>query len=104
MAQIYVFVMIIFLESPRIVYDIDDYIKVTVATFQKIHQCFAESLSPSKEDMITCHKDASFFYLNVSDIVFSLVYVTSAKLNPNSNSPLRLIAKLHGNMVKLLHF
>ena len=62
----------LFTESPSVVYNLDDYLKDTVATFQKIHQRVAESLSLSKEDMIAYHnKNKSSFHLNVGDIVFS---------------------------------
>ena len=54
--------------------------------------------------MIAYHnKDVSSFNLNIGDIVFSLVNVTSSKLQPKFDGPFRVIAKLNGNKVKVLH-
>ncbi len=91
-------------QSPAPVYNLDDYVKVKVSTFQKIHQRIQQSLVISKAEMLLYHnKSASNFSLNIGDIVYSVKHVKTSKLNPNFEGTFRVIAKETGNKVRLLN-
>ncbi|KAK4326756.1 hypothetical protein Pmani_002773 [Petrolisthes manimaculis] len=90
-------------KKPNPVYNMDDFVKSNVHTFQQIHQRIQHSLALSKADMLLYHnKSTSNFSLEIGDIVYSLVEVKHSKLDPKFDGPFRVIAKEHGNKVKLL--
>ncbi|KAK4321769.1 hypothetical protein Pmani_007398 [Petrolisthes manimaculis] len=90
-------------KKPNPVYNMDDFVKTNVHTFQQIHQRIQHSLALSKADMLLYHnKSASNFSLEIGDIVYSLVEVKHSNLDPKFDGPFRVIAKEHGNKVKLL--
>ena len=90
-------------DSPRPLYNFDDYVKCRLRDFQSIHKVIHERLTASQSEMLEKqHNRASDFTVAVGDIVFNKVHDRHSKLDPIFEGPYRVTESLHGHKVKLL--
>ena len=94
----------VLLQIPRPVYNVDDYAKVLIHSFQKIYNSVRDKLQASRADMIKRqHSRASPVTFAVGDTVMKRSPERSSKLSPKFTGPFQIIEKLHGNKFKVLH-
>jgi len=87
----------ILLNKPEPVYNPDNYAKVQLSAFQRIHQAVRDHLSSSNSQAkLRQHRNARSIKFDVGDIVFLLNFMRDSKLAPKHLGPFRVLEK-HGN-------
>ena len=94
-----------FLSSqPRPMYNFDDYVRLRLADFQRIHQFIHTRLTASQDEMLRKqHQRAVPHDIAVGDLVFLRVHDRQSKLDPIFDGPYRVTESLHGHKFRILH-
>ena len=80
--------------EPAPLYNHDDYVKVQVSNFQKIHKYVQDNLAHSKAEMLSSqHAKASDVNIEVGDLVFAFNHDRSSKLESKFLGPFRVLAR-----------
>ena len=88
----------VLLESPRPLYNPDDYAKLQLSVFQKIHGAVRRRLTISQDNMLNRqHRKAQPVTIREGDLVFILDPDRSSKLSPRYSGPCRVLSRGHGN-------
>jgi len=90
-------------QKPQPIYNLDDYVRLRVSDFQKIHQNVNENLTASREDMLhRQHQKVRQVDLHEGDIVFVQVHDRNSKLDPKFQGPYRVLQHDQENKAELL--
>ncbi len=88
----------VLLDHPRPLYNPDDYAKLQLSVFQKIHGAVHRRLTISQDAMLNRqHKKAQPVTIREGDLVFILDPERSSKLSPRYSGPCRVVSRGHGN-------
>ena len=89
--------------NPRPLYSMDDYVKLRMTNFQRIHTSVRDQLTVSQADMLKKqHQRAKPHEIVVGDIVFSRVQDRHSKLEPLFHGPHRVTELLAGHKIRTL--
>ena len=93
----------VLLSGPQPVYNSDDYVRVQLSCFQRIHQAVRKHLQLTHAQYLARqHKSARPLTFQVGDIVYLQNFARDSKLAPKHLGPYRILAQA-GNRYTLLH-